>query len=256
VSTRCALHIPPIRALGPRCEKLVASTRSPKRKARRLGRPPGQLSEDTRRAILVAARRCFVRLGFDRATNRDIAEAAGLTAAAMYRHFESKPDLYVAVVHDAMADLLPRLERASASNAGAKTVVRTMLEMFASMDEREQSAAHFLGALPSEMQRHPQVAQRMLADPGRIYAALNDAVATSVRTGELAKDKAQRAVPMIIAAMMGISAYANTLGPALGREAIAGFLDLLDNRLFSAGAAGAAGAEKPAPMRRGLEKPD
>ncbi len=34
------------------------------------------------------------------------------------------------------------------------------------MDGREQSAMRFLAGMPNEMQRHPQVAKRVLADPG------------------------------------------------------------------------------------------
>ena len=212
--------------------------RSQAKRKRRVGRPPGQPTEKTRRAILVAARSCFVRLGFERATNKDIAAAAGLTAAALYRHFPSKSDLYIAVVRDATLDMLPRLERSAASNPGAKTVLRTMLEMYGSMNEREHSAVLFLGSLPSEMQRHPQIAKQMLTDPGKIFTLINDGVAASVRAGELAQEKAPRVVAMTVATLMGVSAYATTLGPGFGREAIAGFLDLLDHTLFLPDAAG------------------
>jgi AcrR family transcriptional regulator len=199
---------------------------------RRLGRPPGQSSEDTRASILVAARACFARVGFERATNQDIAAAAGITAAALYRHFDSKPELYVAVVREATAEILPRVQSAIEGAAGIKAVFRALLELVDRFDAGERSAAQFLAGLPNEMIRHPDVARRVLADPGAIFAAFNAVVAAGVRAGEIPKAKQQRATSVIIATMMGASAYTNTVGPALGAEAIAGFIDLIDNDLF------------------------
>jgi AcrR family transcriptional regulator len=215
--------------------KLATTTRrSSKRKAPRLGRPPGQLSEDTRASILRAARSCFASVGFERATNQDIAAAAGITAAALYRHFDSKPDLYQAVVRDATAQIMPRVQRALAPTSGLKAAFRALLQLVAGLSESEQSATQFLAGIPNEMKRHPEVAQRVLADPGEMFALFNQIVSAGVRTGEIPKERTQRAVSMIVATLMGASAYSNLLGPELGAEALAGFIDLVENRLFQA----------------------
>lgn len=213
-------------------KQLSPARRTPKRKSRKLGRPPGQLSEDTRQSILGAARKCFARVGFERATNRDIAAAAGVTAAAMYRYFDSKPDLYEAVVRDAMAEIVPRVRSAIAGASGLRSAFRVLLQVAGTLDAREQSAARFLAGIPNEMQRHPQVAKRVLADPGEIFVAVNELVAAGIRSGEISSDKAPRAVSVLIAMLMGLSAYTNTLGHELGGEATQGFIDLLENRLF------------------------
>lgn len=213
-------------------KQLAPRRRNSTRKVRRIGRPPGQPSEDTRAAILKAARACFARVGFERATNQDIAAAAGITAAALYRHFDSKLDLYVAVVHDAMSEILPRTRAAIAATDSLKAAFRELLHMADSASAHERSATQFLAALPSEMKRHPEVSQRVLAHPGEIFDAFNELVAGAVRRGEITKDKEQRAVSVIIATLMGASAYANTVGHALGAEAIAGFIELIDGLLF------------------------
>jgi AcrR family transcriptional regulator len=182
---------------------------------------------------LIAARSCFASVGFERATNQDIAAAAGVTAAAMYRYFDSKPDLYIAVVRDAMREILPGIRAVLTNAPGVKAAFRSLLQLVAPANPSAQSAMRFLGGVPAEMQRHPQVAKRMLADPGEIFAAVTELVAAGVRSGEISRDKTQRTVSVMIATMMGMSAYANTLGPELGSEAIAGFIDLIENRLFS-----------------------
>ena len=71
-----------------------------KTQARKLGRPRDTASEDTRARLLAAARRCFGANGFDRTTNAQIAEVAGLTSAAIYHYFPSKIDLYAAVFEE------------------------------------------------------------------------------------------------------------------------------------------------------------
>ena len=72
----------------------------------------------------------------------------------------------------------------------------------------------------------------MLADPGEIFVAVNELVAAGIRAGEISSEKAQRAVSVMIATLMGLSAYTSTLGPELGSEAQQGFIELLEHRLF------------------------
>ncbi len=56
----------------------------------------------TRAALLDAAADVFSRRGLDGATLEEIAESAGFTRGAVYHHFTSKEDLFVAVIarHD------------------------------------------------------------------------------------------------------------------------------------------------------------
>jgi AcrR family transcriptional regulator len=63
--------------------------------------PPGDsagLSSDRRERILEAAELCLVRNGFDRTTMQDIARAAAMSAANLYRYFDSKEALVVGLV--------------------------------------------------------------------------------------------------------------------------------------------------------------
>jgi AcrR family transcriptional regulator len=54
-------------------------------------------SENRRRMILDAARKLFVDKGFERTTVRQLAEAAGVSEALLFRHFPSKEALYSAI---------------------------------------------------------------------------------------------------------------------------------------------------------------
>jgi AcrR family transcriptional regulator len=54
----------------------------------------------TRKELLRAANRLFVRNGFVATSLADIAEEAGLTKGAVYSNFESKEDLFLALLHE------------------------------------------------------------------------------------------------------------------------------------------------------------
>lgn len=61
--------------------------------------PQPRLSADERRQqIIQAARQVFEQTGFDGARTRDLAAAAGVNEALLYRHFGSKEELFEAAV--------------------------------------------------------------------------------------------------------------------------------------------------------------
>src|SRR6266571_4436688 len=79
-------------------------------RARRRGqarkRPRGNAvtSEPTRERILSAAAQLFAEQGFAHASMPAIASLSGITAGAIYRHFESKAELLLEVVKRALRD--------------------------------------------------------------------------------------------------------------------------------------------------------
>src|SRR5688572_13557528 len=54
-------------------------------------------AEDRREAIVMAAAPLFAAKGFDAVTTREVAEAAGVSEALLYRHFDNKAALYGAI---------------------------------------------------------------------------------------------------------------------------------------------------------------
>ena len=96
--------------------------------------------------ILAAARKEFMQYGFKDASMRRIGEEAGLTAAALYRHFAGKEALFGAVVEPAVHDIYAWIDahvaRAEAAvNAGGEglwqdTEINMMRELvYPRMDE-------------------------------------------------------------------------------------------------------------------------
>jgi AcrR family transcriptional regulator len=55
-------------------------------------------AQESRRKILESAREIFFRDGFEAANLDEVAQRAGIAKGTIYRHFESKAELYVAVL--------------------------------------------------------------------------------------------------------------------------------------------------------------
>ncbi|HEV2800874.1 MAG TPA: TetR/AcrR family transcriptional regulator [Pyrinomonadaceae bacterium] len=65
--------------------------------------------EDRRRQILQVAMRLFSQHGFRGTTTKEIAQAAGVSEAMVFRHFANKEELYTAIIdHKACADNFQR----------------------------------------------------------------------------------------------------------------------------------------------------
>lgn len=75
--------------------------------------------EDRRALILTAGAAVFADAGYDRATMRAVASAAGITTPVLYDHFASKAELYAALVAYEADDLITRWERTGEEVAGA-----------------------------------------------------------------------------------------------------------------------------------------
>lgn len=63
-------------------------------------------TEATRRKLLAAAEKIFARSGYEAARLEDIATAAGYTRGAFYANFESKEDIFFALLEDWISEKL------------------------------------------------------------------------------------------------------------------------------------------------------
>ncbi|HYZ54921.1 MAG TPA: helix-turn-helix domain-containing protein, partial [Streptosporangiaceae bacterium] len=68
----------------------------------------------TRDRILDAAALVMRTRGFARTTTREIARAAGFSEATLYKHFQDKSDLFLAVLHERLPPLGPVLAELTA----------------------------------------------------------------------------------------------------------------------------------------------
>ncbi|GAA0734831.1 TetR family transcriptional regulator [Dactylosporangium roseum] len=114
----------------------------------RTGRRPG--NQDTRTAILAAARDAFAERGFDGASIRQIATSAGVDPALVHHYFGAKDKLFLATMEVPIdpGELLPKVFGPGIDGVGER-LVRTFLSVWDS-PAGSPAAALFRSALQHE----------------------------------------------------------------------------------------------------------
>jgi AcrR family transcriptional regulator len=96
---------------------------------RRTGRRPG--NQDTRKAILAAARDVFAERGYDGASIRQIATTAGVDPALVHHYFGTKDQLFMETVRPPIdpAELIPKLAEGGIDGM-AERMLRTLMSIW------------------------------------------------------------------------------------------------------------------------------
>ena len=105
-------------ACGRRLTRCAARGRRGRRMTRRLTRKEQQA--DTRGRLLRSAAKVFGRRGFQAASLDEVAADAGFTKGAVYANFESKEDLFLAMLDERFAERRAAMQRTAATRRGAR----------------------------------------------------------------------------------------------------------------------------------------
>jgi len=89
-----------------------------------------QKKAESRRRILDSARDVFFRDGFMRANLDEMAEKAGVAKGTLYRYFESKADLYVAVLVENHEIFLEQMNQAAMDGETALDRIRSIARFY------------------------------------------------------------------------------------------------------------------------------
>lgn len=141
--------------------------------------------QQTREKVLQAAREMFIERGYEGATIRDIASAAGMSTGAVFASFTDKPELFDAILSEDFAALLDPM-RDAATTAPS---VREALVAMCSVAYRAHSTELPLiqAALAASWTRTPEAEQlrRELLRPLR--ALVLEVLERGVERGELTR---------------------------------------------------------------------
>ncbi|ANL44308.1 TetR family transcription regulator protein (plasmid) [Rhizobium phaseoli] len=126
----------------------------PAEEPRRRGRPKVSTDEDKRVQIVEVARRVFVKYGYAGSTTAVVASEAGVSKQTLYRLFESKEELFAAVVA-AYRRLMLDLPRPAEDCSIAESLERIfMLDMD---EDRDADRAGFLQLVFREAAQFPEL---------------------------------------------------------------------------------------------------
>jgi AcrR family transcriptional regulator len=121
----------------------------------------------TRDRIFEAARRLFDAQGIAGVSLRNVGKEVGVTAMAIYRHFEDKDALVDALVMDGLAAWEARVRAISAPTpAGLLEAMNEAFLDFALSEPRRFEAAFMLSARSAR--RYPDDFEKGLSPPGKI----------------------------------------------------------------------------------------
>ncbi|MFD1956945.1 TetR/AcrR family transcriptional regulator [Paenibacillus thailandensis] len=123
-----------------------------------------QPGADTKSKILISARRVFARHGYDGATLDLVAHDAGLTKGAVYWHFSSKSDLFLALCEQSLSKLmreLPKQAQQAAASPNPLEALQLLLESEFQSCEKESGERPLLFFEFVANSREPEVRHKL-----------------------------------------------------------------------------------------------
>jgi AcrR family transcriptional regulator len=197
---------------------------------RRLGRPPASDSSQTRERILKTARLTFAQLGYGATTNKYLAEQADVTTGALYHYFESKLDIYAAVLDEVQAVVYTRFEEATAGATTFLAALEAVLDASHELNTNDPSLALFLGAARVDVQRYPELVAVYEPSSHLRRKFFDNIIEIGIRNGEIDVGDRKRVEALIRAIMVGlVDAVSDDV--QVHRAAIEGVKALLEGKL-------------------------
>jgi AcrR family transcriptional regulator len=201
------------------------------------GRPHAADGAETQANILQAARGCFAREGFDKTTNRDIADDAGITAGTIYHYFPSKPALFVAVGDVVASTFFARFRDVVGEGpVPFRTQARHLVELVRTLSDEDPTLVAFMAVWAIEVTRHEEIRGLVggdgLGDPVAFY---RERAEQAVAEGQLARGTDATAVAgMITSLLFGLALLVQAgHGPDLVGPSCEALDRLLQGELFT-----------------------
>ena len=129
-------------------------------------------TESQRSRILCAATRCFVRSGFHSASMANIADTAGMSPGLIYRYFESKNSIILAIIEQQLLESRNRIHGLRTTSDLADALLK-FCDGQNCGDESSANATLFL-EISSEAMRNDEIAEALGRYDQAIRAELTD----------------------------------------------------------------------------------
>lgn len=110
--------------------------------------------------ILQAAQQCFIRDGFHAASMASIADTAGMSAGLIYRYFESKSAIILAIIERQLVERRANIAALAAEPALARRI-KELFVAWRNADPSVINAALFL-EMSAEASRDPKIAAALM----------------------------------------------------------------------------------------------
>jgi AcrR family transcriptional regulator len=199
------------------------------REKRRVGRPAGASSGQTREALVWSAVQRFAREGLARTTLREVAEGAGLTQGTLYHHFSAKSELYMTAYVFAVEELYRHFNEAIADEPALRGRVAALLDCMLRLQEESPDLLAFI--LRAWVEHESESAELPpLPIPAAVTEFLRHLSGDAVDRGELAAEDVDALVAVFRSVAWGVGVL--SLTSQQPTAAVEGFKKLFEGGLI------------------------
>lgn len=161
------------------------------------------MSSEPRARILASARTLYLEGGAQAVTMRGVAEQVGVTATALYRHFDNKEDLLTELIGQAFATFGAYLHRALGGKTPMERFVRSSESYLDfALEQREIYRTIFMSPVPKTEDRPDFNSHRF--DPASTFQFLVDRIRECVDSGDLRKGDPEEVAVTVWAHVHGL----------------------------------------------------
>jgi AcrR family transcriptional regulator len=152
-------------------------------------RKPQQRTAITRSLLLRSAEQVFARVGYEKAQVEQIAEAAGFSKGALYAHFKSKEELFLALYQEKEANALAKLRNALDSASTHETKIEAFRSFYIDLSKDKEWALIGL-EVKLFARRYPEVRERIRQMDKQVGDSINLALTQLLGNSVLAAGEA------------------------------------------------------------------
>ena len=145
--------------------------------------PPSSLP-GLRQQILAAARRLFIEKGYHGLSMRQIAEAVGVSKAALYYHFEDKEELFLAVLEAHVVEAEAIIDEAQIEGRTARDRIRLIVQAIFDQPAEQRAIIRLASQEMALLEDPARLAFRRVYQD-RFIDRIQGILETGIRNGEL-----------------------------------------------------------------------
>ena len=167
-----------------------------------------------REEIVDGASRAFAEYGMRKTTIDDIVREAGVARATLYKHFETKADVFAAVVRKEAGEMIDAVQLAVEAESTAREKMRAALVAHTDMMRRKLNILRLMVEEAAHGRVHSRPGMDELRSRAvRVYERI---LADGVASGELSVDDVAAAAPVLVLLFKGL--FMAVLAEAIGPE--------------------------------------
>ena len=197
---------------------------------RKPGRPPDVNGEDTKQEIRRVAGRMFATHGYAGTTTRGIAEAVGVTPAALHHYFGRKVNLVLSLWHATTGAEFARLDQAVEAQDTFVAKVHALIDAALESLRSDPESTRFIVSIREEARRSTELAE--ILEDKRLVGLVRKVVQFGVDSGDVEKANAAEARGVLGAILLGTTMMATDISKQRIDQMAQGCHLLVDGALF------------------------